>query len=333
MRRSRRDASGRTGRFRIARRCFCAPRNCSRRRGEQTLNAATMLGQSKTVIQAEIDSASELIDFWRFNPHFAQELYAEQPISSHVMWNSVEYRPLEGFVYAVTPFNFTAIAGNLPTAPALMGNTVIWKPASSAMLSAHYILKLLEAAGLPPGVINLVPGNRGGDLERPARLARSGRHSFHRQHRCVQLDVEARRREHRPLSQLSAARRRDRRQGLHRRAPLGRCAGTRRRHRARRVRVPGTEVLRGQPRLRSAVAVARGERSRRRDDARDQDGRRRRLPHVHGRRDRPQVVHKICGYLDDAKKNASVIQGGGAKDEAVTSSSRRWSRRRIPATG
>src|SRR5262245_51498831 len=124
-----------------------------------TLNAATMLGQSKTVIQAEIDSASELIDFWRFNPHYAQELSSEQPISSHVMWNSVEYRPLEGFVYAVTPFNFTSIGGNLPTAPALMGNTVIWKPASSAMLSAHYILELLEAAGLPPGVINLVAGN------------------------------------------------------------------------------------------------------------------------------------------------------------------------------
>jgi 1-pyrroline-5-carboxylate dehydrogenase len=124
-----------------------------------TLNAATMLGQSKTVFQAEIDSASELIDFWRFNPAYAQELYEEQPLSSHVMWNALEYRPLEGFVYAVTPFNFTSIAGNLPTAPALMGNTVIWKPASSSMLSAHYILKLLEAAGLPPGVINFVPGN------------------------------------------------------------------------------------------------------------------------------------------------------------------------------
>jgi 1-pyrroline-5-carboxylate dehydrogenase len=124
-----------------------------------TLNAATMLGQSKTVMQAEIDSASELIDFWRFNPRFAQELYGEQPISSHGMWNSAEYRPLEGFVYAVTPFNFTSIAGNLPTAPALMGNTVIWKPATSALLSAHYILRLLEAAGLPAGVINLVPGN------------------------------------------------------------------------------------------------------------------------------------------------------------------------------
>jgi 1-pyrroline-5-carboxylate dehydrogenase len=124
-----------------------------------TLNAATMLGQSKTAFQAEIDSAAELIDFWRFNPHYAQELYAEQPLSSATMWNQLDYRPLEGFVYAVTPFNFTSIAGNLPTSPALMGNTVVWKPASSAVPSAWYILKLLEAAGLPPGVINLVPGN------------------------------------------------------------------------------------------------------------------------------------------------------------------------------
>jgi 1-pyrroline-5-carboxylate dehydrogenase len=124
-----------------------------------TLNASTMLGQSKTAIQAEIDSASELIDFWRFNPHYAQELYEEQPLSSHAAWNRLEYRPLEGFVYAVTPFNFTSIAGNLPTAPALMGNTVVWKPASSAMLSAYYIVRLLEAAGLPPGVINFVPGD------------------------------------------------------------------------------------------------------------------------------------------------------------------------------
>ena len=124
-----------------------------------TLNAATMLGQSKTAFQAEIDSASELIDFWRFNPAYAQELSEEQPLSTHAAWNQLEYRPLEGFVYAVTPFNFTSIAGNLPTAPALMGNTVIWKPASSAMLSAYYIMRLLEAAGLPPGVINVVPGD------------------------------------------------------------------------------------------------------------------------------------------------------------------------------
>jgi 1-pyrroline-5-carboxylate dehydrogenase len=124
-----------------------------------TLNAATMLGQSKTAHQAEIDSACELIDFWRFNPHFAQELYEEQPLSTSAMWNQLDYRPLEGFVYAVTPFNFTSIAGNLPTAPALMGNAVIWKPASSAMLSAYYLMKLLEEAGLPPGVINFVPGD------------------------------------------------------------------------------------------------------------------------------------------------------------------------------
>jgi 1-pyrroline-5-carboxylate dehydrogenase len=125
----------------------------------QTLNASTMLGQSKTAFQAEIDAACELIDFWRFNPAYAQELYAEQPESNHTMWNQLDYRPLEGFVYAVTPFNFTSIGGNLPTAPALMGNTVIWKPASSAMLSAYYIMKLLEAAGLPPGVINFVAGD------------------------------------------------------------------------------------------------------------------------------------------------------------------------------
>ncbi len=125
----------------------------------QTINAATMLGQSKTAFQAEIDSACELIDFWRFNPHYAQQLYDEQPLSDHTMWNQLDYRGLEGFVYAVTPFNFTSIAGNLPTAPALMGNTVIWKPASSAMLSAYYLMKLLEEAGVPPGVINFVPGD------------------------------------------------------------------------------------------------------------------------------------------------------------------------------
>jgi 1-pyrroline-5-carboxylate dehydrogenase len=124
-----------------------------------TMNAATMLGQSKNVFQAEIDAASEMVDFWRFNPYFAQQLYEEQPISNHTMWNALEYRPLEGFVYAVTPFNFTSIGGNLPTAPALMGNTVIWKPASSSMLSGYYIAKLLEEAGMPPGVINFVPGN------------------------------------------------------------------------------------------------------------------------------------------------------------------------------
>jgi 1-pyrroline-5-carboxylate dehydrogenase len=124
-----------------------------------TINAATMLGQSKTIFQAEIDAACEIIDFWRFNVHYGQELLDEQPSSDHTMWNALEYRGLEGFVYAVTPFNFTSIAGNLPTAPALMGNTVVWKPASSAMFSAYYLMKLYEAAGMPPGVINLVAGD------------------------------------------------------------------------------------------------------------------------------------------------------------------------------
>jgi 1-pyrroline-5-carboxylate dehydrogenase len=124
-----------------------------------TLNGATMLGQSKNAYQAEIDAACELIDFLRFNVQYMQEIYENQPASSRGIWNRLQYRPLEGFVFAVTPFNFTAIAGNLPTAPALMGNTVVWKPATSAIYSAYYLYRLLEAAGLPPGVINLVPGH------------------------------------------------------------------------------------------------------------------------------------------------------------------------------
>ncbi len=124
----------------------------------QTLNAATMLNMSKTAHQAEIDSACELIDFWRFNPHFMEMVYSDQPLSPPGMMNYMEHRPLEGFVLALTPFNFTSIAGNLPTAPALMGNTVVWKPASAAVLPAYFIMKVLEEAGMPPGVINMVPG-------------------------------------------------------------------------------------------------------------------------------------------------------------------------------
>jgi 1-pyrroline-5-carboxylate dehydrogenase len=128
-------------------------------RWRATLNAATMLGQSKTAFQAEVDAACELADFWRFNVHFAENLYADQPISDRGIWNQTDYRPLEGFIYAVTPFNFTAIGGNLPTAPALMGNTVLWKPSMTAMLSAHYVMQILTEAGLPPGVINFLPGD------------------------------------------------------------------------------------------------------------------------------------------------------------------------------
>lgn len=123
------------------------------------LNAATMLGQSKTCYQAEIDSACELIDFFRFNVAFQEELYGIQPLSAPGMWNQMEYRPLEGFVFAVTPFNFTSIAGNLPTAPALMGNVAVWKPASTAVYSGYFIMKLLMEAGLPDGVIQFLPGS------------------------------------------------------------------------------------------------------------------------------------------------------------------------------
>jgi 1-pyrroline-5-carboxylate dehydrogenase len=124
-----------------------------------TLAAATMLGQSKTCYQAEIDTPCELVDFWRFNVAFGRQIRAEQPISSAGVWNRFDHRPLEGFVLAITPFNFTAIAGNLPTAPALMGNTVLWKPAPTQQLAAHYTMRLLEAAGLPPGVINMITGD------------------------------------------------------------------------------------------------------------------------------------------------------------------------------
>jgi 1-pyrroline-5-carboxylate dehydrogenase len=130
-----------------------------------------MLGQSKTAHQAEIDSACELIDFWRFNVKYMTRIYEEQPISSPGLWNRMEYRPLEGFVFAVTPFNFTAIGGNLPTSVALMGNTVVWKPASTAAYSAYFVMKLLEEAGLPPGVINLVYGS-GAEIGDPVLASR-----------------------------------------------------------------------------------------------------------------------------------------------------------------
>ncbi len=132
-----------------------------------TLNASTMLGQSKVAHQAEIDAACELIDFWRFNTYYMTQLMGEQPYSPYGMWNRLEYRPLEGYVFAVTPFNFTSIAGNLPTAPAIVGNVVLWKPASSAVYSAYHLMKLFEAAGLPKGVINFVPGS-GGEVGIPA---------------------------------------------------------------------------------------------------------------------------------------------------------------------
>ena len=132
----------------------------------QTVNAATILGQSKTIFQSEIDAVCELIDFWRFNCCYLTQLMGEQPASSAGIWNRLEYRGLEGFVFAVSPFNFTSIGGNLPTAPALTGCVSLWKPSSSAVYSAYYVMKLLEEAGLPPGVVNFIPGS-GGDVGDP----------------------------------------------------------------------------------------------------------------------------------------------------------------------
>ncbi|MFT5153054.1 MAG: 1-pyrroline-5-carboxylate dehydrogenase [Planctomycetota bacterium] len=131
-----------------------------------TINASTMLGQSKTAHQAEIDAACELIDFFRFNVHYMERLYGEQPESAPGMWNRLEHRPLDGFVFAITPFNFTSIAGNLPTAPAMLGNTCLWKPASTSVLSNYYLMKMFEEAGVPPGVINFLPGS-GGEVGNP----------------------------------------------------------------------------------------------------------------------------------------------------------------------
>src|SRR6478752_1716822 len=125
----------------------------------EKMAAATMLGQSKTAYQAEIDTPCELIDFWRYNVEFARQILAEQPVSGPGVWNRTDHRPLEGFVYAITPFNFTAIAGNLPTAPVLLGNTVVWKPSPTQTFAAYLTMQLLEAAGLPPGVINLLTGD------------------------------------------------------------------------------------------------------------------------------------------------------------------------------
>ena len=191
----------------------------------ETLAAATMLGQSKTAYQAEIDAPCELVDFWRFNVAFAREILADQPVSSPGVWNRLDHRPLEGFVYAITPFNFTAIAGNLPTAPALMGNIVVWKPSPTQALAAYLTMQLLEAAGLPPGVINLVLGD--GPVVSEVALADprlAGIH-FTGSHRDLPAAVARGRRQHRRLRGLPAAGRGDRRQGLHPRPRLGRPRG------------------------------------------------------------------------------------------------------------
>ena len=186
----------------------------------QRLNAATMLGQSKTAFQAEIDAACELIDFWRFNVHYARQILAEQPIAnSPGIWNRTDHRPLEGFVYAITPFNFTAIAGNLPTAPALMGNTVIWKPSPTQQLAALADDGAARGGGHAAGRHQHAARRRPRRLQGRADPPRPGRHPLHRVDADLPAPVAHGRREHLRLPLLPADRRRDRRQGLRRRPP------------------------------------------------------------------------------------------------------------------
>ena len=224
------------------------------------INAATMLGQSKTAYQAEIDAACELIDFWRFNVHFARQIMAEQPpANSRGVWNRSDHRSLEGFVYAVTPFNFTAIAGNLPTAPALMGNTVVWKPSPTQQLAAQLTMELLEEAGMPPGVVNLVTGD--GVAVSDVALSHPDFAGLHFTGSTADLPapVADHRREPHLLPALPADRRRDRRQGLHPRPPERRPRRAAHRDGPRRLRVPGPEVLGRVAGLRAALGVAQGQ--------------------------------------------------------------------------
>jgi 1-pyrroline-5-carboxylate dehydrogenase len=250
-----------------------------------------MLGQGKTAHQAEIDAACELIDFLRFNVEFAQGIYEEQPLSDRTQWNQLDYRPLEGFVYAVTPFNFTAIAGNLPASAALMGNTVVWKPAATAMLSAWHVMQLLEEAGLPPGVINFVPGDPKAvsdvllahpDLAGVHFTGSTG--VFNGMWETIGRNMGATAR-----TRASWARRAARTSSSPTPRPTRVARGG---HRARGVRVPGAEVLGGQPRVRAAVALARGQGPRRGHDADDPPGRRARLPQLPRRGDRRALVHQ-----------------------------------------
>ncbi len=217
-----------------------------------------MLNQAKTAIQAEIDSACELIDFWRFNGHFVEQIYSNQPISPRGFWNRLEFRPLEGFVFAVTPFNFTAIGGNLPTAPAMLGNTVVWKPASTAVLSSYYTLRILEEAGLPPGVINFVPGKGaevGDPVLRSPHLA--GIHftgstgTFNNMWRTIADNVDKYKTYPRIVGETGG-------KDFVFAHPSADAAALVDRARARLLRIPGPEMLGRLARLRAAFALAGG---------------------------------------------------------------------------
>lgn len=212
------------------------------------LNAATMMGQSKSVWQAEIEAASETIDYFRFGVHCMNELYGDQPASEEGVINRLEYRPLEGFVYAISPFNFTALAANLPMAPVMMGNTVVWKPATTSLLSSWYLMKIFMEAGVPAGVLNFMPGPGSvgsGVVLKSKDLAGI----LHRLDTGLQRPLEGRRRESLPLPLISEARRRDGRQRFCLRPRVGGYKGRRHGDGQGRFRVSGAEVLRDLPRL------------------------------------------------------------------------------------
>ena len=260
-RRSRRQARpGRTGtgrRGRSAPPSSSAPRICSPARGARrsTPRRCSASRRRRTRPRSTPPASSPTSSGSTCSSCSGSTTSSRSP--SPGMWNRMEYRPLEGFVFAVTPFNFTAIGGNLPGSAALMGNTVVWKPASTAAYSAHFLMKLFEAAGLPPGVINLVYGS-GAEIGDPALASpRPRRRPLHRLDTRLPVDVEDDRLEHRELPQLSAHRRRDRWKGLHRRAPVRRRRGGRDGDRARQLRVPGTEVLRRVARVRALESLAR----------------------------------------------------------------------------
>src|ERR1041384_2182206 len=250
------------------------------------VNAATMLGQSKTAFQAEIDAACELIDFWRFNVHYAERIYAEQPVSSAGTWNALDYRALEVFVYATTPFTFTSIGGTLPTSPAIMGCTVVWKPAATAAYSNYLLFRLLQEAGLPPGVINFIPGpatliseNVLGDRHLGGIHFTGSTEVFQSLWKQVANNLTS-------YAAYPRVGRQPRGQGLHSRARECRRRRARDRHRARRVRVPGTEVQRRIARVRAAVALAERQGARARPARQRAHGRPGRLPQLHGGGDR-----------------------------------------------
>ena len=279
-----------------------------------TLNAATMLNQSKTAHQAEIDAVTELIDFWRFNADYLTRIYAEQPISSPGVWNRLEYRPLEGFVFAVSPFNFTAIGGNLTASPALMGNTVVWKPASTAAYSAYFVMRLLQEAGLPDGVINLVygPGAAIGNpvLASPdlAGIHFTGSTSvFHDMWRTVGSNIDRYRSYPRIVGETG---------GkdfilAHPSADVDEVVTAS----SAALRVPGPEVLRRVARLRPA-SLWPSARDRLGDEVGDDpDGRRGRLRELHGRGHRRQGVRAAPGRRSRRREPAA---GRSSRAEART---------------